>query len=169
MESYLPVELRTPPRAAAAAVAAPEAPSPSPAFSGVVLAVDDLPENLQTASQHPRPFGYEVLAARGFAEAMARLDQRVPDLILSDIHMPGVVDDNPTNRELLTSLLGYSGEHRLLEADDGVQALVLARKERPDLVIADILMPRMDGYEFARELRSDPDTGGAAVIFYTAA
>ncbi|TMH87341.1 MAG: response regulator [Betaproteobacteria bacterium] len=66
-----------------------------------------------------------------------------------------IVDDRPTNRQFLLTLLGYTG-HRLLEAADGAEALDLARAERPDLVITDILMPTMDGYEFVQQLRADP-------------
>jgi PAS domain S-box-containing protein len=78
-----------------------------------------------------------------------------------------IVDDRPANREYLVTLLGYGG-HRLLEAADGAEGLALARAERPDLVIADILMPTMDGYEFVRQLRADPAVAGTPVIFYTA-
>ena len=78
-----------------------------------------------------------------------------------------VVDDHPTNRDFLVTLLRYRG-HRLLEAADGAEALALARADRPDLVIADILMPTMDGYEFVRQLRADAALAGIPVIFYTA-
>jgi signal transduction histidine kinase/DNA-binding NarL/FixJ family response regulator len=78
-----------------------------------------------------------------------------------------VVDDRPTNRQLLLTLLGYSG-HRLFEAADGADALDLVRAEHPDLVITDILMPTMDGYEFVQELRADPEISRTEVIFYTA-
>ena len=78
-----------------------------------------------------------------------------------------IVDDRPTNRQFLLTLLGYTG-HRLLEAADGAQALELVRAERPDLVITDILMPNMDGFEFVQKLRADPELAGAPVIFYSA-
>ncbi|HYV06947.1 MAG TPA: response regulator, partial [Blastocatellia bacterium] len=78
-----------------------------------------------------------------------------------------VVDDRPANRNFLTTLLGYQS-HRVVEAADGAEALALARSERPDLVITDILMPTMDGYEFIHRLRSDPDISGIPVIFNTA-
>jgi two-component system cell cycle sensor histidine kinase/response regulator CckA len=68
---------------------------------------------------------------------------------------------------LLVTLLGYRG-HRLREAADGAEALEQVRMERPDLVIADILMPTMDGYELVRQLRADPTTAPIPVIFYTA-
>ena len=78
-----------------------------------------------------------------------------------------VVDDRPTNRDLLVTLLGYRG-HKSLEAGDGAEALALARAERPDLIITDILMPTMDGYEFTRRLREDPNIGSTPVIFHSA-
>jgi len=78
-----------------------------------------------------------------------------------------VVDDRPTNRELLLTVLGYAG-HRLLEAADGAAALDLARSEHPDLVITDILMPTMDGYELAFNMRKEPDLAGTCIVFYTA-
>lgn len=78
-----------------------------------------------------------------------------------------IVDDRLANREFLVTLLGYGG-HRLLEAGDGAEALALAKTERPDLVIADVLMPSMDGYEFVRQLRADPTIAATRVLFFTA-
>src|SRR5713226_7494977 len=78
-----------------------------------------------------------------------------------------VVDDRPANRELLTTLLGYKG-HRLLEAGDGKEGLALALDQPPDLLISDILMPSMDGFEFVRQLRAASATATIPVIFATA-
>jgi diguanylate cyclase (GGDEF)-like protein/PAS domain S-box-containing protein len=78
-----------------------------------------------------------------------------------------VVDDRAPNREFLVTLLGYHG-HRMLEASDGAQALAIATEERPQVVITDILMPTMDGYEFVRRLREDRALAQTAVVFYTA-
>ena len=78
-----------------------------------------------------------------------------------------VVDDRASNRELLVTLLKYAG-HSSLEAADGHLALARVREARPDLVICDILMPTMDGYEFVRQLRADRDIAHTEVIFYTA-
>jgi PAS domain S-box-containing protein len=78
-----------------------------------------------------------------------------------------VVDDRPPNRELLSTVLGYKG-YQILEAQDGAEAIGVAKAERPDLVISDILMPTMDGYEFVRQLRADPATADTPVIFSTA-
>ena len=79
-----------------------------------------------------------------------------------------VADDNPFGRELLVTVLGYGG-HRVLAAQDGAEALQLVHQATPDLVIADVLMPTMDGYEFVRQLREDPSVASTPVIFYTAA
>ena len=78
-----------------------------------------------------------------------------------------VVDDNAVNRDLVVTLLGYRA-HRVIEAADGAEALVSARAEHPDLVITDLLMPVLDGYELIRELRADPSLAATPVIFYTA-
>jgi PAS domain S-box-containing protein/diguanylate cyclase (GGDEF)-like protein len=78
-----------------------------------------------------------------------------------------VVDDLPANRALVVTLIGHSG-HQALEAADGAEALERVRAERPDLVISDILMPTMDGYEFVRQLRADHHLSATQVIFYSA-
>jgi PAS domain S-box-containing protein len=78
-----------------------------------------------------------------------------------------VVDDLAANRQVLTNLLTYCG-HRLFEAANGSDALAVARAEQPDLVITDVLMPVMDGYELVRQLRADAATNHTPVLFYTA-
>jgi signal transduction histidine kinase len=78
-----------------------------------------------------------------------------------------VLDDRPEDRELLMMLLRYAG-HDVLEAATGELALELARERRPKLIITDILMPGMNGYEFVRRVREDPDVAGTPVIFCTA-
>src|SRR5690349_20741259 len=78
-----------------------------------------------------------------------------------------VADDNRANREALASLLEAAG-YEVTKAADGEEALERARAARPELVITDVLMPRMDGYELARRLREDPATRAAGLIFYTA-
>jgi signal transduction histidine kinase/CheY-like chemotaxis protein len=77
------------------------------------------------------------------------------------------VDDRPVNLQFLVSLLGYDG-HSVLEACDGREALDITRDQHPDLVITDIEMPVMDGYEFVTHLRNDPGIACTPVIFYTA-
>jgi signal transduction histidine kinase len=78
-----------------------------------------------------------------------------------------VLDDRDADRELMSTVLGYAG-HAVIEAANGEVALELARTRRPDLIITDILMPRVNGYEFVRRLRDDPAVGATPVIFCTA-
>ena len=78
-----------------------------------------------------------------------------------------VVDDKPLNRSFLVTLLRYRG-HRLLEASDGAEAINLVRTDRPNLVITDILMPKMDGYQLAETIRQDKANSEVKVIFYSA-
>jgi signal transduction histidine kinase/DNA-binding response OmpR family regulator len=78
-----------------------------------------------------------------------------------------IVDDLAANRQVLTSILLGQG-HRCLEAPDGARGLAMVQADYPDLIITDVLMPVMDGYEFVRQLRLDPAAAGIPVIFYTA-
>jgi two-component system cell cycle sensor histidine kinase/response regulator CckA len=77
-----------------------------------------------------------------------------------------IVDDDSLNQQLLVQLLG-SNQHTTLVASDGEEGLALARAERPDLIISDVLMPTMDGYEFVRHVRADTILSQTRVIFIT--
>src|SRR5438552_3184979 len=78
-----------------------------------------------------------------------------------------VADDRPLNRHFLMTLLTYYG-HFVGEAADGVEALHAARERKPDLIIADVVMPRMDGPALARALRADSELKDVPIIFYSA-
>jgi len=78
-----------------------------------------------------------------------------------------IVDSRPSERQIYITLLGSFG-HRLLEANDGREAFDLARKELPDLVITDVVMPNMDGFSLAQSLRKEPLLANIPVIFQTA-
>ena len=77
-----------------------------------------------------------------------------------------VVDDNVDVVETTTMLLSLSG-HQVRSAKDGLQALHMAAEFRPDVVLLDIGLPLMDGYEVARRLRQTPQTAGALLIALT--
>ncbi|MHB1341112.1 MAG: ATP-binding protein [Coriobacteriia bacterium] len=78
-----------------------------------------------------------------------------------------VVDDDPSSRYLLESIV-RSGGHQVDSAADGQGALEVAARVRPEVVITDILMPRMDGYQLCREWKADPVLSSAPLVFYTA-
>jgi len=78
-----------------------------------------------------------------------------------------VADDHEDSRVILRAVLEDRGS-RVLEAPDGEACLDVARKERPDVVVLDLLMPRMDGWETAIALRSDPRTATVPILAYTA-
>ncbi len=74
-----------------------------------------------------------------------------------------VADDDAINRQVLAELL--KPEYMVLLAKDGAQALDRAARHQPDLILLDVVMPDMDGYEVLRRLRADPATEDVAVIF----
>jgi len=78
-----------------------------------------------------------------------------------------IVEDHASYREVLVTLLSQRN-HKLIEASDGAEGLDRALRERPDLIITDILMPAMCGQEFVRRLRADPANAATPVIFYSA-
>jgi adenylate cyclase len=78
-----------------------------------------------------------------------------------------VVDDTPQNVKLLADLLGVKG-YAVVTASSGAEALALVEAERPDLVLLDVVMPGMSGYEVCRKIRDNPATGVLPVIMVTA-
>jgi DNA-binding response OmpR family regulator len=78
-----------------------------------------------------------------------------------------VVDDERPIRMLCRVNLRASGME-VLEADDGYEGLELARQERPDLILLDVMMPGLDGWSVARELAADKSTKDIPIIFITA-
>ena len=77
-----------------------------------------------------------------------------------------VVDDMPANIQILASLLGE--QYIVKAARSGEKALAIARSENPpDLILLDVVMPGMDGYQVCRQLKAEPDTANIPVIFVT--
>ncbi len=77
-----------------------------------------------------------------------------------------VVDDLAFNRRSLRSIFLHAG-YQVETADDGQAALDLARAHAPDLIVTDILMPRMDGFQLCRAIKADPDLVEVPLVFYT--
>ncbi|NLW55274.1 MAG: response regulator [Firmicutes bacterium] len=78
-----------------------------------------------------------------------------------------IADDEPAIRFLIRATLEDQG-YLLLEAADGLEAYELARSERPDLIVLDVMMPQMSGYELCSRLKADPAYRAIIVLMLTA-
>ncbi len=78
-----------------------------------------------------------------------------------------IVDDTPANLGALVETLGAAG-YRLMEAEDGEEALAQTAETRPDLILLDVMMPGLDGFETCRRLKAQPETRDIPVLFMTA-
>jgi DNA-binding response OmpR family regulator len=88
------------------------------------------------------------------------MSQRDPGVIV-------VADDDADILDLVTLTLERAG-HVVHCARDGEQALELVRQERPDVAVLDVAMPKLDGFELTRQLRSDPETSEVQIVLLTA-
>ena len=77
-----------------------------------------------------------------------------------------VIEDQEDNRRIIRDLLTSAG-YALVEAVDGEAGVRLAEAERPDLILMDIQLPRLDGYEATRRIRADPDLRAIPIIAVT--
>ena len=77
-----------------------------------------------------------------------------------------VVDDNETNRDILITRLEKHG-YQLLQAADGEEALASVAQHNPDLILLDVEMPKLDGYEATRRIKADPDLKAIPIIVVT--
>src|SRR5438874_13812269 len=78
-----------------------------------------------------------------------------------------IVDDNPTNVKVLQTRLAAEG-YEIITAADGEEGLLAAKNQTPDLILLDIMMPKLDGVEVCRRLRADPDFPFTPIIMVTA-
>jgi two-component system cell cycle response regulator DivK len=77
-----------------------------------------------------------------------------------------VIEDTDDNRQIIRDLLTTVG-YELIEAVDGEEGVAAAAREKPDLILMDIQLPRMDGYEATRRIKADPATAHIPVIAVT--
>jgi chemosensory pili system protein ChpA (sensor histidine kinase/response regulator) len=77
-----------------------------------------------------------------------------------------VVDDSITMRRVTQRLLERNA-FRVVTAKDGLEAIGVLQDHRPDIILLDIEMPRMDGYEFAKHVRNNPDTADVPIVMIT--
>ena len=87
------------------------------------------------------------------------MSERTPTILL--------VEDNEDNLHIYSTILNYAG-YRVVEATDGEAGLASARSNLPDLVLMDVSLPKMDGYEATRQLKADPATAHIPIIALTA-
>ena len=78
-----------------------------------------------------------------------------------------LADDDPSLLRLISTTLGTE-DFELLHANDGQEALEVARRERPDLILLDVNMPRLDGFEVCRLLKTEPDTASIKIVMLSA-
>ena len=78
-----------------------------------------------------------------------------------------IVDDNATARETLVAILEGEG-YDLQQAKDGIQALTVLKQIQPDLILLDVMMPAMDGFEVCRRIRATPQLAEVPIILLTA-
>jgi len=79
-----------------------------------------------------------------------------------------IVDDNPQNLELLEAYMEDLPGVQTLTATNGLTALEVVRRERPDLVLLDVMMPKMSGFEVCKQMKADPDIADIPVVMVTA-
>jgi threonine synthase len=78
------------------------------------------------------------------------------------------VDDHPDARRLIRRILQSQGEYTIFEAKNGAEAIELAKKELPDLMILDLMMPHVDGFAVIDALKADEATASISVVVVTA-
>ncbi|MBI2853389.1 MAG: response regulator [Chloroflexi bacterium] len=79
-----------------------------------------------------------------------------------------LADDEDTVRSLIAATIRDDSQYVLLEARDGKEALEIARREKPDLILLDIVMPGLTGFDVCQQLKSDPATKSISIVLLTA-
>lgn len=79
-----------------------------------------------------------------------------------------LAEDNPQHLELLEAYMEELPELRVLTAVNGLEALTKTQQEKPDLLLLDIMMPKMSGFEVCKRIKSDPETRDVIVVMVTA-
>jgi threonine synthase len=100
------------------------------------------------------------LAEEGLLASLDRLDTRVQRI--------AIIEDDADARRLLRRVLQARGEYQIFEADGGQAGIELVRQHRPDLVLLDLMMPEVDGFEVLEAIRADEDLSSTRIIVITA-
>jgi threonine synthase len=96
----------------------------------------------------------------GLLTSLDSLDTRVQRI--------AIIEDNPDARRLLRRVLQARGDYQIFEADGGREGIELVRQHRPDLVLLDLMMPEVDGFEVLDTIRADKDLADTRIIVITA-
>jgi threonine synthase len=96
----------------------------------------------------------------GLLASLDRLDTRVQRI--------AIIEDDPDARRLLRRVLQARGDYQIFEAEGGLEGINLVRQHRPDLVLLDLMMPEVDGFEVLEAIRADEGLGGTRIIVITA-
>jgi threonine synthase len=96
----------------------------------------------------------------GLLGSLGQLDERVQSIV--------IIEDDPKARLLLRRILQTRGEYRILEAADGATGLEIVRRDPPDVILLDLMMPGMDGFEVLEELKADEKVSNVPVIVISA-
>jgi len=104
--------------------------------------------------------GEEPAVEEGLLGSLEQLNGRIQSIV--------IIEDDPKAMLLLRRILQTRGEYRVFEAYDGAVGLELVRRERPDLILLDLMMPGLDGFEVLEALKADEDLSDVPVIVITA-
>ena len=110
---------------------------------------------------------HQVIEEKGVSESIPRTSNELYETVKKERKNISllIVEDNV---ELRKFLVNHFSEYRVLEAGDGVEALAKARQSIPDIILSDVMMPRMDGVQLCNEIKSDVITSHIPVILLTA-
>jgi threonine synthase len=99
-------------------------------------------------------------AEEGLLGSLEQIDERV--------HSIAILEDNPQSALLLRRILQTRGDYQILEARDGASGLEMVRREHPDLILLDLMMPGMDGFEVLEALKADKELSKVPIVVITA-
>lgn len=109
---------------------------------------------------HLEPAGFDPWTGEGVLTALDRLDERVKSI--------AIVEDDPSAARLLRRILQAKGNYNILEANDGQTGLEVIQREHPDLVLLDLMMPNIDGFDVVDALKADKQLSHIPIIIVTA-
>jgi twitching motility two-component system response regulator PilH len=123
------------------------------------------PEGENRSAQHEGYPASDPITARAVV-AQARSEAERKAGPMSSIRKILIVDDSPTERHVLQDMLTKAG-YEVLASDNGEDAIAQARSSKPDLILMDVVMPGLNGFQATRAISRDPETRSIPVIMCT--